>query len=71
MSTMDIGTFRGLMTLLILIAFLGVVVWAYSKRRKPDFDEASRLPFADDEDVTPPRGRDAPAARQEKGGNDA
>ncbi|MBZ9559282.1 MULTISPECIES: cbb3-type cytochrome c oxidase subunit 3 [Modicisalibacter] len=68
---MDIGTFRGLMTLLILIAFLGVVAWAYSTRRKSDFDEASRLPFADDEDedATPP-GRDAPPARQKKGGND-
>ncbi|MHB0776322.1 cbb3-type cytochrome oxidase subunit 3 [Halomonas sp. WWR20] len=46
---MDIGTFRGITTLLILIAFLGVVWWAYSKRRKKDFDEASQLPFADED----------------------
>ncbi|WP_163648253.1 cbb3-type cytochrome c oxidase subunit 3 [Modicisalibacter sp. 'Wilcox'] len=54
---MDIGTFRGVMTLLIMIAFLGVVAWAFSRRRKDDFDEASRLPFADD-DEEPPRARD-------------
>lgn len=48
---MDIGTFRGITTLLILIAFLGVVFWAYSKRRKNDFDEAQNLPFADDDET--------------------
>lgn len=47
---MDIGTFRGITTLLILIAFLGIVLWAYSRRRKKDFDEAKNLPFADEED---------------------
>ncbi|GAB2791594.1 CcoQ/FixQ family Cbb3-type cytochrome c oxidase assembly chaperone [Halomonas shantousis] len=53
---MDIGTFRGITTLLILIAFLGVVFWAYSKRRKRDFDEAKNLPFADED--TPAHERD-------------
>ncbi|WP_021029161.1 CcoQ/FixQ family Cbb3-type cytochrome c oxidase assembly chaperone [Litchfieldella anticariensis] len=46
---MDMGTFRGIITLLTLISFLGIVWWAYSKRRKKDFDEAAHLPFADDE----------------------
>ncbi|SDL29770.1 cytochrome c oxidase cbb3-type subunit 4 [Modicisalibacter muralis] len=47
---MDIGTFRGITTLLVLFCFLGIVFWAYSKRRKKDFDEAKNLPFADEED---------------------
>jgi cytochrome c oxidase cbb3-type subunit 4 len=42
---MDIGTVRGLITLLLLIAFIGLVFWAYSKRRKADFDEMAQLPF--------------------------
>jgi cytochrome c oxidase cbb3-type subunit 4 len=46
---MDINTLRGLSTLLLLVAFLGLVAWAYSSRRKSDFDEAANLPFADDE----------------------
>jgi cytochrome c oxidase cbb3-type subunit IV len=45
---MDIGTLRGLGTALVLIAFIGVAMWAYSSRRKKDFDEAANLPFADD-----------------------
>ncbi|MGV8183413.1 cbb3-type cytochrome oxidase subunit 3, partial [Pseudomonas aeruginosa] len=27
---MDIGTLRGLGTLLIMVAFIGLVIWAYS-----------------------------------------
>ena len=42
---MDIGTIRGLITLLLMLAFIGLVAWAYSKRRKKDFDEMAQLPF--------------------------
>lgn len=45
---METGTFRGLITLFLIVAFLGIVVWAYSRRRRQDFDEAANLPFADD-----------------------
>ena len=45
---MDIGTLRGLGTLLVFVAFIGVVLWAYSGKRKPSFDAAAQLPFADD-----------------------
>ena len=45
---MDINTLRGISTLLLLIAFLGLVFWAYSGKRKKEFDEAANLPFADD-----------------------
>lgn len=45
---MDIGTLRGLGTALVLIAFVGLVLWAFSGKRKSDFDEAALLPFADD-----------------------
>ena len=47
---MDTGTFRGLMTLILIFAFIGIALWASSKRRKPDFDEAANLPFADDDE---------------------
>lgn len=50
---MDTGTFRGIITGVLMVAFIGIVVWAYSKRRKPDFDEAANLPFADEEDGAP------------------
>jgi cytochrome c oxidase cbb3-type subunit IV len=45
---MDIGTVRGLITVALLIAFIALVFWAYSKRRKADFDELARMPLEDD-----------------------
>jgi cytochrome c oxidase cbb3-type subunit IV len=51
---MDIGTIRGLIALVLMLAFIGLVFWAYSKRRKKDFDEMAQLPFreypSDDKD---------------------
>lgn len=46
---MDINDFRSLQTVLAFIAFIGIVLWAYSKRRKKSFDDAANLPFADDD----------------------
>ncbi|MBM7059437.1 cbb3-type cytochrome c oxidase subunit 3 [Pseudomonas sp. UL073] len=45
---MDIGTIRGIGTIVVFIAFIGLALWAFSSRRKKDFDEATLLPFADD-----------------------
>lgn len=44
----DINTLRGLSTVFVMIAFLGVCWWAFAPRRKKRFDDAANLPFADD-----------------------
>ena len=46
---MDSGTASGIMTAILIVVFLGIVVWAYSSRRRKDFDEASRLPLDEGE----------------------
>lgn len=46
---MDINTLRGLSTILVMIVFIGICLWAFSGRKKKDFDDAANLPFADDE----------------------
>ena len=44
---MDIYSILGIATtVLSFLAFLGIVAWAYSKRRRPAFDEAANAPFA-------------------------
>jgi cytochrome c oxidase cbb3-type subunit 4 len=45
---MDINDLRGISTVLMLASFIGLCVWAYSKKRKKTFDEAANLPFADE-----------------------
>ena len=42
---MGIDDWRTLVTVVAFICFVGIVLWAYSRRRKRDFDEAARLPF--------------------------
>lgn len=50
---MDQGTLQGIGTLLTMVAFLGICVWAYSGRKKKDFEDASKLPFEGDELSSP------------------
>ena len=46
---MDIHELQSWTTLLLIITFVGIVVWAYSKRRHKDFDEAANLPLEEPE----------------------
>ncbi|HSB95345.1 MAG TPA: cbb3-type cytochrome c oxidase subunit 3 [Spongiibacteraceae bacterium] len=48
---MTLEILRGLGTVLALCAFIGICRWAYSAKRKPDFDAAAQLPFADDQEL--------------------
>ena len=44
----DLNLLRAVVTTLLLAAFVGIAVWAYSKRNRSRFDEAARLPLHDD-----------------------
>lgn len=46
---MDINDLRSLFTVVMFAMFIGIVLWAYSGKRKQAFDEAALLPFSDDE----------------------
>jgi cytochrome c oxidase cbb3-type subunit 4 len=45
---MDINTLRSIVTVLAFVAFLGICAWAWSSRKKSDFEEAAHLPFQDE-----------------------
>ena len=45
---MDAGFLHGLWTAILLAVFVAIVAWAWSGRRKKDFDEAARLPLEED-----------------------
>jgi cytochrome c oxidase cbb3-type subunit IV len=45
---MDINTLRSVTTVVSLVVFLGIVWWAWSKRRTSDFEQAANLPFEQD-----------------------
>jgi cytochrome c oxidase cbb3-type subunit 4 len=45
---MEINLLRSLITALLFVAFIGIVLWAWSKGRHADFEAAARLPLEDD-----------------------
>jgi cytochrome c oxidase cbb3-type subunit 4 len=45
---MTMGMFRGIVTAVLLGLFVWLVMWAWSKSRKPAFDAAARLPLEED-----------------------
>lgn len=45
---MDINDFRGIVTAVCLLAFLGVWAFAWSRHRKEDYDASAQLPLEED-----------------------
>ncbi|MCU1728712.1 cbb3-type cytochrome c oxidase subunit 3 [Pseudomonas sp. 7P_10.2_Bac1] len=45
---MNSAMIRGLGTVVVAVAFIGLALWVFSPRRKAEFDDATLLPFKDD-----------------------
>ncbi|MBL8525369.1 MAG: cbb3-type cytochrome c oxidase subunit 3 [Betaproteobacteria bacterium] len=58
-TNLTVNELRTVITTLSFIVFTGIVWWAWSGRQKARFEEASQLPFADD-DLPAPRDGDRP-----------
>ena len=43
----------GIVTAVLLVCFLAGTAWAYSSKRKPEFEAAARLPLEDNTENTP------------------
>lgn len=48
---MSMATFHSWWMVLMFVLFIGIVIWAYSGRRKRAFDAAARMPLEDDESM--------------------
>ncbi|HDS1738104.1 CcoQ/FixQ family Cbb3-type cytochrome c oxidase assembly chaperone [Pseudomonas sp. BP8] len=55
--SIDIGMIRGIGTLVVMIAFIGLSLWVFNRRRDRDFAEARLLPF--DDHRLPPAGQES------------
>jgi cytochrome c oxidase cbb3-type subunit 4 len=49
---MDISLIQSVWTVVVLVLFVGIVIWAWSGKRKQRFDAAAHIPF-DEEDSVP------------------
>ena len=56
---MDPGTWRGIFTAIMLLLFVAICIWTFSRKRDRDFEEAARLPLDTDDSIdTPPAAGD-------------
>jgi len=46
---MDSNLIQVIWTLVVLVLFVGIVIWAWSGKRKQAFDEAANIPFNEDD----------------------
>lgn len=46
-TEISIGVVRGLLTLVLMLAFIGMVIYVYSKRNKSVYEQAALLPLED------------------------
>jgi len=46
---MDINDIRSAITVISFVVFIAILVWAWSSKRTRAFEEAARLPFAEDD----------------------
>jgi len=61
---MSTGMIRGLGTLVVAIAFIGLSLWVFNNRRNAEFEEARLLPFADE--PSPSDAHQEPATRSNR-----
>ncbi|MHC8340086.1 cbb3-type cytochrome oxidase subunit 3 [Pseudomonas sp. HLT2-19-2] len=47
-SEMSSGMIRGLGTVVVFLAFVGLTLWVFNGKRNSEFAEARLLPFADE-----------------------
>ena len=45
---MDLNVIRGALLIGLILGFVGMFIWAWSKKRKPEFDQAANLPLEED-----------------------
>ncbi|OBP14323.1 cytochrome-c oxidase [Rheinheimera sp. SA_1] len=46
---MDFATIHSFYTVIIFAAFIGLLIWLFVIKRKPDFDQAANAIFADEQ----------------------
>ena len=46
---MDMNLIHSIWTVIVLVIFVGIVIWAWSGANKASFDDAANIPFREDD----------------------
>ena len=60
----DINLVRGAVLILLILGFLGIWAWAWSRHRKEDFEKMSMLPLEEDEGQVPQSDRNTERTKE-------
>lgn len=60
--------FHSIWTVLLVILFIGIILWAFSSRRKQRFDAAARMPLEEEDSVPVRPSREKKPSRGKKRG---
>ena len=52
---MDFTLIDSILTVVVMVVFVGIVLWAWSGKRAQAFNEAANLPFTEDQPVSTPK----------------
>ena len=66
---MTMGDFHSWWTVALLVTFIGIVIWAWSGKRRDEFESAAHIPFEDDETLVPKGARRVPTGENEENQN--
>jgi len=55
---MDMNFIHSIWTVVVLVVFVGIVIWAWSGANKASFDDAANIPFQEDDDNNADNGKD-------------
>ena len=66
---MSMSDFHSWWSVALLAVFIAIVAWAWSGKRREEFEQAARMPLDDDEPVTPRRASNAPRGDREDSRN--
>ncbi|MEJ2384825.1 MAG: cbb3-type cytochrome c oxidase subunit 3 [Xanthomonadales bacterium] len=50
---LDLNIIRAAVLILLIVGFLGIWAWAWSRHRKEDFEKLSQLPLEEDDGTVP------------------
>lgn len=56
---MDMNDVRSWYTVVVFVVFIGIFLWAWSGKRKRDFDEAAHLPLNEPEQPRDDKNKEA------------
>ena len=48
---MSVTFVQSVWTVMAMVVFIGIIIWAYSKHKKSDFEQAGRMAMDDDKPV--------------------